>query len=587
MVWGIAAVIVTSAIYSGRLGGEWLFDDFYTVVRNEQIERLWPPTWAWYDHDIPLASRPVVSLTVAVDFALHGRDPAGYRAFNLGLHLANALLLLWIVFRLLIRSPRLETSAREAAGLAGAIALLWSLHPLQSELVEYVSQRTEVVVGFFYLLTLAAALERFGATSRRASAAWSGVAIGACALGAMSKEVIVTAPLAVLLCDRAFASGGFAQALRTHRGLYAGLACSWGILMAVVLGGPRAEAVAISSDVSPLSYLRTQAGVIAEYLRLCFWPDALRLSYPPWTARSWSAFPVEGSVVVVLFVATLWACWRRPRLGFAGAWFFLVLAPSSSVVPVVTEIAAQRRVYLALAAVVGLVVLGSYLALRGWAGAEAGRIRAARIAAFALLAAACLGLGWRTAVRAGDYRTRVSVWQEDVRIDPDHPAALFNLAAALLDAGRRGPAANHFERGIRALERMDPETRDALLYSTSLDLVAAAYQVTGQAAAGLPSMRRLAGLHPGVADVQLAYARLCLAAGRPEEALGPLQRAQAIDPDSPEPWIRMSEAQEANGRVRRALSSLDAAIERSSGAERERLAARRARLERRVPEARR
>jgi len=581
----VAIAVVTAALYAGRLGGDWIFDDYHAVVRNDQIERLWPPTWAWYDHDVPWASRPAVSFTVALDFALHGRSPSGYRVFNLTAHLANAALLLWIIQRLLSAWPALGVSRREAAGLAGAVALLWALHPLQTELVAYVSQRTELMVSFCYLLTLAAALARFGATSRRASLAWSGVAVGACALGAMSKEVIVTAPFAVLLCDRAFVSGSFAEALRRHRGLYAGLACSWAILLPLVVAGPRAQAVAVSSEISPLSYLRTQAGVIVEYLRLCFWPDALRLSYPPWTARSWADFPPQGALVVALFGATLWACWRCPRLGFAGGWFFLALAPSSSVVPVVTEIAAQRRIYLALAAVIGLVVVGGFVAVRAWTGASAERRRAALAAALALLAVACVALGWRTVVRLDDYRSRISIWQEDVRVDPDHPAAIFNLASALLDAGRPEPAAAHFDRGIQALERMDPETRAALLYSSSLDLVASAYQATGRAAVGLAPLRRLAGMHPEIADVQLGYARLCVAAGRPEEALVPLQRAADLAPESPGPWIRMAKVLERSGRTRQALSALDAAIERARGEERERLVVERASLAARAAEA--
>jgi hypothetical protein len=144
----VATVVLTTALYAGRLGGEWIFDDHHAVVRNDQIERLWPPTWAWYDHDVPWASRPAVSFTVALDFAVHGRSPSGYRVFNLVVHLANALLLLWTLRRLLVAWPALGVSEREAAGLAGAVALLWSLHPLQTELVEYVSQRTELMVGF-------------------------------------------------------------------------------------------------------------------------------------------------------------------------------------------------------------------------------------------------------------------------------------------------------------------------------------------------------------------------------------------------------------------------------------------------------
>jgi predicted Zn-dependent protease len=78
--------------------------------------------------------------------------------------------------------------------------------------------------------------------------------------------------------------------------------------------------------------------------------------------------------------------------------------------------------------------------------------------------------------------------------------------------------------------------------------------------------------------VQLGYARLCLAAGRPEEALDPLRRAAALDTQSPAPWTRMAEALERSGRIQEALSALDSAIERAEGAERAQLVARRARL---------
>jgi tetratricopeptide (TPR) repeat protein len=240
---------------------------------------------------------------------------------------------------------------------------------------------------------------------------------------------------------------------------------------------------------------------------------------------------------------------------------------------------------LALAAVIGLVVVGGFAALRTLAAGSPQRLRATLAGGLALLAAAGVALGWRTAVRLDDYRSQVSIWQEDVRVDPDHPAALLNLATALLDAGRPEPAAAYLDRGVEALERLDPETRAALLYSSSLDLVAAAYQATGRAAVGLSSLQRLAGMHPDVADVQLAYARLCLAAGRPEEALGPLQRAAALDARSAEPWIRMAEAFERSGGTQRALSALDAAIERARGAERERLTTQRARVARSAAEA--
>jgi hypothetical protein len=113
-------------------------------------------------------------------------QPDRLPVFNLAAHLANGLLLL-AVRRLSGRLARPGTGEVEAAGLAGAVALLWTLHPMHTELVEYVTQRTELLVGFFYLLTMVAALARFEAASRRASIAWSGL-VGACALGAPARR---------------------------------------------------------------------------------------------------------------------------------------------------------------------------------------------------------------------------------------------------------------------------------------------------------------------------------------------------------------------------------------------------------------
>ena len=108
-LWAVATLLVTGLLYAGHLEGDWFFDDHVTVLANDRIERLWPPTWAWFEEDTPLASRPAVAFTVAADFALHGTSPRGYRRSNLALHLASSLLLLWLVWSLLSLETWLRT----------------------------------------------------------------------------------------------------------------------------------------------------------------------------------------------------------------------------------------------------------------------------------------------------------------------------------------------------------------------------------------------------------------------------------------------------------------------------------------------
>ena len=124
---------------------------------------------------------------------------------------------------------------RDADWLALAIALLWAVHPLLTESVTYVIQRTELLMGMFFLATLYCFIRGATTESRGARAAWYVAAVIACALGMGSKEVMVTAPLVVLIYDRLFLAGGYVRALRSRWPIYVGLACTLAIIPALLL----------------------------------------------------------------------------------------------------------------------------------------------------------------------------------------------------------------------------------------------------------------------------------------------------------------------------------------------------------------
>ena len=134
---------------------------------------------------------------------------------------------------------------------------------------------------------------------------------------------------------------------------------------------PRLGRVLGDAGIAPWPYLLTEAGVLAHYLRLCFVPAGQCLDYGWPVARNvWQVLP--GALVVLpLLVGTLWALRRKPALGFLGTWFFLILAPTSSVVPF-ADPAFEHRMYLPLAAVVLGVVLALAELTRGQPAAEDG-----------------------------------------------------------------------------------------------------------------------------------------------------------------------------------------------------------------------
>jgi hypothetical protein len=248
-----------------------------------------------------------------------------------------------------LRQPRLSGRfAQAATGIALAAALIWTIHPLQTESVTYIVQRAESIMGLFYLLTLYCVIR--GAGSARPMA-WYVLAVLACLLGMASKEVMATAPLVVLLYDRTFLSGTFQGALRRRWPLYVALTCTWGLLAYLVAGSTdRGGSAGFGLSVTVWQYALTQLGVITHYLGLAFWPAGLVFDYG-WPIASSVGQILPGAIVISLLLAgTIWALIRYPAAGFLGACFFLILAPTSSFVPV-TDAAFEHRMYLPLAAV--------------------------------------------------------------------------------------------------------------------------------------------------------------------------------------------------------------------------------------------
>jgi tetratricopeptide (TPR) repeat protein len=245
---------------------------------------------------------------------------------------------------------------------------------------------------------------------------------------------MVSAPLLVLLFDRTFVAGSFGAALRQRAGYYVALAATW-LLLALEMAhvGSRGGAVGTGLKIDSWHYALTQCHAIALYLGLSLWPHPLTFDYGTDTAASLGAVAPEAALVLVLLAATAWFIYRRSALGFIGAWFFAILAPSSSIVPLAKQTIAEHRMYLPLAAVMLLVVLALH--------ALTGRARWA-----ALLAAPLLAL---TLLRNVDYVNGLTIWQQSAARYPDNPRAHINLGNAYVNASRFPLAEDEFTAALR------------------------------------------------------------------------------------------------------------------------------------------
>ena len=554
---GLVLVACAAVLYARSLSAPFVFDDLPSIVENQNVRALWPLSRALGSPaQSSVAGRPLASLSFAVSYAAFGLDPRGWRALNVALHAACALLLFGLVRRSLERVSEPAGLAGSARGLAFASALLWTVHPLVTESVAYVTQRTELLVALALLGSHYAAVRGFERERAAESpVAWFALALAAVWLGVGAKETIVAAPPLLLLYDRAFASGSFAQALRRHRALHLGAFASWLALGALLAMGPRDATVGFGLPISAASYALTQIGVVAWYLRLALWPAPLVIAHDWPVATGLSDVWPALCVVAPLVAASVWACVRRPQLGFLGAWLFGILAPTSSVVPIVSELAAERRMYLPLAAIVVAAVLAGHSLLRA---------RVPRGAFAALTAAAALALAVTSAARLELYRSTITLWSQVLEIYPEHRlrdriettiglelAREQRLADALPHLQRaadlRPSAAENWANLARAhfmmgdLEKAAVEYRQAVEANPidgaqrgNLGLTLAKLQRWQEAE---PELERALELDPGNSTARTVLARVLVHLGEAQVLAGDLpgaiprfQRAISLDP---------------------------------------------------------
>ena len=218
--------------YGNSFEGEFVYDSISSIVENKDIRQLWPPTWGYDSPGFHAAtnSRPLVGLSLAFNYAADGLAIGGYRLFNLLVHLLAGLVLYGLLRR---------TLGAGEHGLALCIALLWILHPLNNQCINYVLHRSESLMGLFYLLVLYAARRGMDGLGRH----WYGAALCFSLLGMASKEVMATVPLAVLLYDRTFVVGSFAESWHQRRWWYGGLVMTTIPLVALQWSQPHPPAI--------------------------------------------------------------------------------------------------------------------------------------------------------------------------------------------------------------------------------------------------------------------------------------------------------------------------------------------------------
>jgi len=562
----MAAVVVIALAgvwaYSTSFAGVFVFDDGPSIVDNPHIRSLRPLTRAMSaPPDAGVSGRPIAALSLALNYALAPDDargvmaPAGpasppdaaerfyrnvwgYHAFNLAVHLCAALLLFGVARRTFVTGSGVVFDARARENdsrprykspdaVALAIALIWVVHPLHTQAVTYVVQRVESLMGLFYLLTLYCATQAAGpphggsaspVVSGFSRTRWIAFAVAACAAGMATKEVMVTAPIVVVLWDWTFGVD-----MRRRVGLYAGLAATWVILAALVVAEHRTRSVGFGFGWTPWTYLLTQTAVVTHYLRLAIVPYPLVFDYgwPP--ARGLAEVWPQALLLTVLLAATIYAIVKRHPLGFPGGAFFLILAPTSSVLPIATEVAAEHRMYLPAAAVIAAVLLAANrsASLSGERGRA--RLKGSRYMKGLAVAAVVVMFAETTRARNRVYWNDETLWIDTIARRPANARARIGYGIDLLSAGRFADA----ERELRVAVALEDNNGRAHMNLGS------ALCAQGKLAEGIPHLERALALNPDLVEAYGLLGEAYIGTHDHARAKTYLLRGVAALPDNP------------------------------------------------------
>lgn len=505
--------------HARSLGNGFHYDDGHSLERNPHLRNLralpsfFTDAHTYSENPAYAMYRPLVVTTHALNYALGGYEARGYLVFNLAIHCLATLL----VFHLL---GQLGFALLPALGGA----LIFGLHPAQTEVVNYISSRSESMAGLFSLAAFSAYLYSLSTPAQRR---WLPLSLLAFALALLSKSTALALPLLLLLHHCLFAPR---RPLKHHLPYWA--LCGLYLLLYSALSGQGIEKASQVRDFS--SQFATQAKALIHYLLLSFVPVHLNIQQQFFTAASLgAALPLLGLLVGGSLVVLAWQS-RSPWVPFALGWFLLSLSPTL-VVPL-NILVNDHRLYLAL---FGL----SLLAAR-WL---------AKSRVHWPLWVFCLLLGMLCFVRAGVWKDEVTLWQDAARRAPLMAEAHYNLGHACQQLHDLEGARSAYEKAVA----LSPD------YTRAQVNLGAVYREMGEVDKAQAAFERALAAEPGMVEALNNLGLVCAGKGQYERAIALYQQALALAlaPQQAEIWLNLGLACRDSGRRGEALQALSRAIQ--------------------------
>ncbi|MBT0653704.1 tetratricopeptide repeat protein [Geobacter luticola] len=585
-------VIVCWLVYASSTTGPFIFDDDVYLMQNPAIKdlRLLADPMRLkgmnVDPDLPhnVMTRPFAYLTFAANFKLHGLDPAGFRLVNIAIHSINACLVYLLVLQLTsLARQRQEDDGhlspeREEQLTALFVALIFAVHPVQTNAVTYIIQRFTSLAALLYLFALFAYIRARCAAVRRKKVIWYLCAMASTLLAMKTKETCFTLPLMMALVEWLFLSGP----LKKRLAFLAPFALTMAVIPVTLYFityrsadttlkavGQAANLVNFS-QLSPLSYLFTQFTVIVTYIRIMFLPVGLNFDYDYPVYSSFFEFRVLASFgcLVLLFgtaIFLLRLADRRDRVSGASLrmaafgifWFFLALAVESSIIPI-TDVINEYRLYLPSIGIIIFAVFACEAFIRSLpdVSGQVGR----RIVNALLVVVVCL-LAWGTVARNRVWGDELIFWQDVVSKSPEKLRALTYLSSIYWRS-------NMPDQAIDTMKRITDKYPDR---ARAHDTLSKYYELLGRPEEAarerkmgqeiqIAMFKRQIADNPHLGQPHYFLGMLYASMGRLDEAVNEFKAAIAIRGDKPEAHYELARAYISQKKKGDAIRALDAAL---------------------------
>ena len=558
-------VTITALLYANSLPNSFHYDDFHGIVYNSAIRDL-RNTVAYFTDPSTLSLadyvdwRPVLQLTYAIDYALWGANATGFRIFNLLLHAASAILVYLIFLETTDAAPENRSNGFQwrLHGAAVVAAVLFVVHPANSQAVHYIWARSALLAAFFYLVAfycfLRGPLQR---TAGRRGVLWHLAGIISYTLGLATKATVITLPAALLLYEYLSPILGTAQPKRFRIPGWE-RAKTFIPVVAVSLGYLCLRAFLLPDNftgnltaypTTPLTYLLTSTRAWLYYLRFYLWPYPMIIDFHDfgWSYTLWDNRVLFALAVIIVVLSSAWRARRFvPSVTFFTVWFFIALFPETSFIPLTEPINCYRS-YLAYAGL-GIVVtkLGfdRSLWLRNRTKDDANQdLRDRWVVHGAVIVIILSVLAGMTIKQNLIWRNEVTLWSDVLQKDPANPRAYMSIGRYFLETSDPERAKEMLEKAVQ----LAPKSSSAYVLRGYLN------SVLNRTSEALEDFNKAIELAPRAAYNWYQRAELYARLGQFEKALANYRVALSLKPRFTDAYFRMAIAFLQTGENARAM----------------------------------